>query len=238
MLTYPGYKEENVFLLLKKKKRIKYAFLKKDLFIYLFIYLREREKERENMHAGRRARGRGRENPQGASPLSVAPDTGLNRRILTSRPEPKPRVNHLTNWVIQAPLKHAFDQPRKRKDRIISPLSLEKFTFKIHGQFYFFTFLLFLKISVLKLLSRAEQEGSMWLRVREPQWPRPKVRAPPGWGGRPHGMGSSKVKKVSLSGRGHPDRRYQSPSGVRRAFHRGWGGGKDGRLVRNRGLIQ
>ena len=45
--------------------------------------------------------GRGRK----ADPLlNVEPDKGLNLTTLRSQPEPKPRVRHLTNGVIQEPL--------------------------------------------------------------------------------------------------------------------------------------
>ena len=64
--------------------------------IYLFIW----GVGRANTIGGK-GRGRGRESP-GDSPLSTEPnDTGLDPRNLRSQPEPKPRIQHLINWVTQ-----------------------------------------------------------------------------------------------------------------------------------------
>ena len=60
--------------------------------IYLFSRLRDRMLEWGE-----------RENPQVDSVLSAEPNVGLDRRTLRSCPEPKSRVQHLTDWATQTP---------------------------------------------------------------------------------------------------------------------------------------
>ena len=55
---------------------------------------------RENRSEGQRQK----KNAQADSLLSIEPDAGLNSRTPRSWPEPKSRVENLTNWAIQAPL--------------------------------------------------------------------------------------------------------------------------------------
>ena len=78
-----------------------FLFLKKD-----YIYLFERESEREWAWAGWRAEGE-RESQADSVP-STEPNAGLHLTTLRSWPEPKSRVQRLTDWATQAPLFSLF----------------------------------------------------------------------------------------------------------------------------------
>ena len=67
----------------------------------------EREGERKRKRQRERERERERES-QADSPLSVDSNAGFNPRTIRSRLELKPRVGHLPDCAIQAPIKFFF----------------------------------------------------------------------------------------------------------------------------------
>ena len=75
-----------------------FFLFKKILIKFISLFLRERERKR-----GREA-GKGRERiPSRVYTVSTEPDVGLDPRTVSSWPEPKLRVERLTNWATRGP---------------------------------------------------------------------------------------------------------------------------------------